>query len=82
MAATHGVYKREKTSIDAAVTAETDSTIEDENKTCIDETTVSFAIIPLINDVIIRQSSRPIGLKSGETNPAIIAIILFEESST
>ena len=52
------------------------------NKTPNVETTLSFAINPLINDVTILQSPNPNGEKTGTNTPATIAKMLCAESST
>ena len=46
------------------------------------ETTLSLARKPLMRDVTILQSPRPTGFIIGETQPAITARMLAEESST
>ena len=46
------------------------------------ETTLSFAIKPLIRDVTTLQSPRPSGLKIGTRTPAIAAMIELSEFST
>ena len=46
------------------------------------ETTLSFAIKPLIRDVTILQSPRPKGVNIGAITPATVARILSREFST
>ena len=52
------------------------------NKICKDDTTLSFAINPLIRAVHMRQSPSPSGLNSGTSTPDNAASILFFESLT
>ena len=52
------------------------------NKTDSVDTTLSFAINPVMSAVEIRQSPKPSGQKSGAITPAAIARILSFESVT
>ena len=78
MAATQGVYSRLNTRREAAVreliAAATPPLAP--NNTTSTETTLYFAMKPLISAVQIRQSSNPIGAKSGASRPEIAARIL------
>ena len=84
IAATHGVYRRQKvrrqtaargvsTSVRAAVLP---------NKMDSVETTLSFAIKPVTRAVENLQSPKPRGLNTGATSPATTARILSLESVT
>ena len=84
MAATHGVYNKQKTSNDAADDTDRIFWIVSPLPSNIDnvETTLSFAINPAINDVEIRQSPNPNGVNIGDITLASIARILSLESLT
>ena len=84
IAATHGVYKRQKIKSAAApavfITAV--SAAVDPNKIERVETTLSFAINPEISAVDILQSPNPSGMNTGAIIPATVARILACESVT
>ena len=82
IAATHGVYNKLNTSKEAAARGDNAEAIPPPNKTYNVDTTLSFAIKPLIKEVQIRQSPNPNGWKTGTKNPDTAAKILFAESST
>ena len=82
IAATQGVYNKENTNIVAADTVEIAVSTPPPNRISIVDTTLSFAINPLISEVTIRQSPNQRGLIIGAIHPDIIAIRLLEESST
>ena len=50
------------------------------NRTSRVDTTLSFAMNPLMNDVTILQSPSPRGLKMGANIPATMASMLSSES--
>ena len=84
IAATHGVYKRQNTSSDAApadVRPACKAAVLP-NNTVREDTTLSFAKNQEIKAVTIRQSPNPTGRKIGASNPAAMARILFWESDT
>ena len=82
IAATHGVYNRLNTRMEAAVADDNTVLILPPNNTPNVDTTLSLAINPLINAVQMRQSPMPSGLNNGTSHPAIIASILSAESFT
>ena len=84
MAATHGVYSRQKTSSAIALTGVRISIIAavPPKRTDIVETTLSFAIKPVTSAVEILQSSNHIGVNSGAIYPEITARMLSCESFT
>ena len=82
IAATHGVYNRLNTRMEAAVADDNTVLIFPPNNTPNVDTTLSLAINPLINAVQMRQSPMPSGLNNGTSHPAIIASILSAESFT
>ena len=84
MAATQGVYSRQNTSSERTEGTESIEAIDvpSPKSTVSVETTLSFAMKPLTRDVVIRQSSRPIGAKTGDIIDAIIPSILSEGSVT
>ena len=61
IAAMQGVYNRLNTRIDAAVDVDSDVAMFPPNNTPSVDTTLSFAINPLINAVQMRQSPMPSG---------------------
>lgn len=66
MAATHGVYKRQKTKNETAASGVSKVVIEaPESRTDKVEATLSFAIKPAIREVQIRQSLNPRGANIG-----------------
>ena len=84
MAATHGVYSRQNTS---RLTAESGvssvvSAVEEPNSTVKVDTTLSFAIKPVMSAVEMRQSPKPSGAKIGAIHPATTAKMLSLESET
>ena len=83
-AATHGVYKRQNTNNEAAVNGVSmlNNIVFDGMSTDNVDTTLSFAINPVISAVEILQSPNPNGLKIGAIIPATEARILFWESAT
>ena len=84
IAATQGVYNRQNTNnaaAEAGVRISNKPSV-DLNKTDNVDTTLSFAINPVINAVEILQSPNPKGLKIGAISPAITAKILSLESVT
>ena len=83
-AATHGVYKRLNIRSTPAVSGvRTASTPPSAPKSIsITDTTLSFAINPLIRAVTILQSPIPRGLNNGAMIPAIKAMMLSAESLT
>ena len=82
IAATQGVYSRQKTSSEAAAAGVMTAAMPPSapNSTSSTETTLSFAMNPLMSEVTIRQSPRPSGIKSGVSSPAIEAKMLSCES--
>ena len=84
MAATHGVYSRQKTNrlaADREVILDTSVLVFPKRIDSV-ETTLSFAKNPVIRAVAIRQSPSPIGCINGAIRPEIIARILSLESVT
>ena len=83
-AATHGVYKRQNTSNDAASTLPIAFISDDVEPYRTDnvETTLSFAMKPVINAVDTFQSPKPSGLNTGAIHPAAIASSESCESDT
>ena len=67
MAATHGVYSRQNTSRLAAESGVSSvaSAVEEPNSTVKVDTTLSFAIKPVMSAVEMRQSPKPSGAKTG-----------------
>lgn len=82
MAATQGVYRRQKIRSVAAPRGEMASAMFSPNRTCSVETTVSFAMKPLMRAVQILQSDRPSGANRGEIQLANMARMLSRESCT
>ena len=84
MAATQGVYSRQKTKREATASgvSATMSCSVLPNRTDSVETTLSLAINPAISAVETRQSPKPRGTKRGEITPAMTAKMLFWESAT
>lgn len=84
MAATQGVYSRQKTKrLPAASGVRAAIRLPAVPKSTFRvETTLSFAIKPVIRAVEIRQSPSPRGLSTGAMHPATVASMLFWESST
>ena len=83
-AAMQGVYSRENTSRDAAesgVSTASSSAVLPKRRTR-EETTLSLAMKPVSSAVQMRQSPKPRGLKSGESQPAVSASRLSLESAT
>ena len=76
MAATHGVYRSEKTRSDAALAADIAVLTLCPNRMPSVETTLSFAITREISEVQILQSPRPSGRNRGSSKPASFARIL------
>ena len=83
-AATQGLYSRQNTS--SAAAAGTDSAASTPsvpaNRMFSVDTTLYFAINPVIKAVETRQSPKPSGAKIGAITPEIIARMLFCESLT
>ena len=75
-AATHGAYNRLNTNSEAAETDEITALTLSPKRTLRVETTLSFARNPLIKDVQILQSPKPIGRNNGTSNPATAAKML------
>ena len=73
IAATQGVYRSENTRRDTAEAAGIMPATFSPNSICIVDTTLSFAINPLMSDVVMRQSPSPRGFMIGEIQPATIA---------
>ena len=82
IAAIQGEYNKLKTSKLAAALVVITVVISPAKSTSKVDTTLSLAINPLINEVTIRQSPKPKGLKIGTKKPEIHANMLEEESST
>ena len=84
IAATHGVYKRQNTSRLAADTGviQPSSTEVCPKRTDNVDTTLSFAMNPVISAVDILQSPNPIGANTGAITLATVARILSCESLT
>lgn len=84
MAATQGVYSRQNTSSERTEGTESIEAMEvpSPKSTVSVETTLSFARKPLTRDVVMRQSSSPIGAKTGDIADAMIPRILSDGSST
>lgn len=84
IAATHGVYRRQKTKRHSAANGVRVLTSASgvPKRTIIVDTTLSFAINPVIKAVETRQSPKPRGAKTGAINPAITERILSLESLT
>ena len=82
IAATQGVYNKLNTKSDAAATGDITLPIAPSYRISNVDTTLSFAIKPLIREVTIFQSPRPSGTNSGEITPAIVARMLSCEFST
>lgn len=81
-AATHGVYNKLNTSRDAAESGvRTDPILPPKSTSSVD-TTLSFAINPLIRAVHIRQSPRPSGANTGTSSEDTAARILSAEFLT
>ena len=82
MAATHGVYKRQNVRKASAEELERiDTRLPSvEKSTRRVDTTLSFAIKPVISAVENFQSPKPSGANKGEIKPAIVAKILSLES--
>ena len=78
IAATQGVYNKQKTSKVNAVRGVSQDVIAavDPKSTLSVLTTLSFAIKPLISAVVIFQSPKPKGAKIGDIQPASIANML------
>ena len=51
-------------------------------RVCMTETTLSLAMKPLTREVMMRQSSRPMGRSTGATKPEMVARMLPWESSS
>ena len=51
-------------------------------RTSMTETTLSLAMTPLNREVTIRQSPRPMGLKTGAIMPLTVASMLAPEAVT
>ena len=84
IAATHGVYKRQNTRRLAAATgviAPVNSAVLPKSTESV-ETTLSFAMNPVISAVDIFQLPNPSGRKTGAIIPAATARILSLESAT
>lgn len=84
IAATHGVYNRQKTKRLAAATgviAPVSSAVLPKSTESVD-TTLSFAINPVISAVEIFQFPKPSGRNTGAMIPATTARILSLESAT
>ena len=78
IAATHGVYKRQNTrrlAADTGVIQPSNAAVCPNNTDSVD-TTLSFAINPVISAVDILQSPNPIGAKTGAITLATVARIL------
>ena len=84
MAATQGVYSRQKTSREAAVSGVSVASrlSVPPNSTDNVETTLSFAMKPAISAVEMRQFPKPKGVNTGAMKPAITASMLSFESLT
>ena len=82
IAATHGVYSSENTKSVADESGVSTDVRLFPNRIFVVDTTLSFAMKPLIRDVQIRQSPKPIGFMIGARTPPIIARILLCESVT
>ena len=84
IAATHGVYRRQNTSRLAADIGviQPSSTEVCPKRTDNVDTTLSFAMNPVISAVDILQSPNPIGAKTGAITLATVARILSCESLT
>ncbi len=76
IAATQGVYKRENTRSEAAEAVVINALTFCPYRISNVETTLYFAINPLISAVQILQSPKPMGAIIGANHPAIIAKIL------
>ena len=78
MAATQGVYSRQNTSREAAEAALIAASMPPcaPKSTSSTETTLSFAMNPLIREVTILQSPSPSGLNIGTSNPDMAAKML------
>ena len=79
MAATQGVYKRQNTRMVRAargVKAVSRAAVLPKRTERV-ETTLSLAIKPAISAVVMRQSQKPRGAKTGEIKPAILARMLL-----
>ena len=84
IAATHGVYKRQNARRQIPANGDrvlTRASGVPKSMVMVD-TTLSFAIKPVMSAVEIRQSPKPRGTKTGAINPAIDARILSLESAT
>ena len=73
---------RQQISIEAAASGVSTAATPLPKRTCIVETTLSFAMNPLIRAVQILQSPRPSGLNIGVINPDIAASMLSAEFVT
>ena len=84
MAATQGVYSRQKVKREAAARGVSTFSASEfvPNSTPRVDTTLSLAIKPEIRAVEIRQSPKPSGAKTGASSPAMAASMLSEEFST
>ena len=84
IAATQGVYKRQKVRRHTAASGESTSTSAAVLPNNMDnvETTLSFAIKPVTRAVENLHSPKPRGLNTGAINPASTARILSLESVT
>ena len=84
MAATQGVYNRQNTSRLAAASGVIAAKrfAVSPNRTEIVDTTLSFAMKPVISAVEILQSPNPSGVNTGAITPATMARMLFCESVT
>ena len=84
IAATHGVYKRQN--VRRQMPASGDRVLTRVSgvpkRMVMVDTTLSFAIKPVISAVEIRQSPNPRGRKAGAMNPAMEARMLSLESAT
>ena len=81
IAATQGVYNKENTKSVSAPPTERTVSIPSVNRISIVDTTLSFAINPLISEVTIRQSPSPRGWNKNTSQPDTYDRILSEESS-
>ena len=84
IAATHGVYRRQNTRSDAADAGDSASVSSSPgpNSTVKVDTTLSFAMKPVISAVEIRQSPKPSGMNTGVMIFAAAASMLSFESPT
>ena len=76
IAATHGVQSRQNTRSETAATGLMRLVIPPPVRIVSVETTLSFAINPVIRAVTILQSPNPTGANIGAINPATLARIL------